>query len=336
MNKYVEYFRYDLWRVMRPLAYHGSRKSGPFFEGWYFKLVSADGVHRLSVIPGVYLGKDHHDDHAFIQLIDGVNGNSDFYPFPFDQFSYEPGKMDVRIGENHFTQDHLSLDLDQPNICLAGTIEFSSQNPWPVTVSSPGVMGWYAWVPGMECYHGIISMDHTLSGSLTMNGIPLSFTDGRGYMEKDWGRAMPSAWIWMQTNHFAQSGVSLTFSIADIPWGRYSFAGFLGGFLFEKQLFRFATYTGAKISGLSVTDDTVRFTVSDRKRRLDITAYRQKGSALQAPTIRQMDRRIMETLSAEIDVVFYKMRRGRWSECFSGSGKHAGLEVVGDLSLLKA
>ena len=23
-------------------------------------------------------------------------------------------------------------------------------------------MGWYAWVPFMECYHGVLSLDHTI------------------------------------------------------------------------------------------------------------------------------------------------------------------------------
>jgi tocopherol cyclase len=334
MNKYLEYFRHDLWRVMRPLAFHGAGKSGPFFEGWYFKLVSADGIHRLSVIPGVYLGKDHRDDHAFIQLIDGVSGHSDFYPFPFDHFSYEPGELDLRIGKNHFTQNLLSLDLDQPNMRLTGTVEFSGQYPWPVSVSSPGVMGWFAWVPGMECYHGVVSMDHTLTGSLRMNGKPLNFTEGRGYMEKDWGRAMPSAWIWMQTNHFDHPGVSLSFSVADIPWGSHRFTGFLGGLLIDGQLQRFATYTGAKISGLAVTDELVCFSVSDRKHRLDIRASRQEGGVLQAPTISQMDRRITESLSAQIMLTFSEKRNRRWIEKYSGTGDHAGLEVVGDLSIL--
>ena len=335
MNKYVDFFRYDIWRVMRPLAFHGAGKSGPFFEGWYFKLVSADGVHRISVIPGIYLGKDHTDDHAFIQLIDGVSGHSDFYPFSLDQFSFQPGKMDLRIGENHFTRNHISLDLNQPNMRLTGSVDYSSQYPWPVSVFSPGVMGWYAWVPGMECYHGIVSMDHALSGSLTMNGKSLDFTAGRGYMEKDWGRAMPSAWIWMQTNHFDQPGVSLSFSVADIPWGRHRFTGFLGGFLCNGQLRRFATYTGAKISDLAVTDDLVRFTVSDRKHRLEIRALRQQGGVLQAPTTSQMDRRIMESLSARVMLTFSEKSNGRWIEKFSGTGNHAGLEVVGDLSILQ-
>ncbi len=336
MNKYLEYFRYDLWRVMRPLAFHGSGKSGPYFEGWYFKLVSLDGAQRLSIIPGIYIGKDHQDDHAFIQIIDGVSGKSDFYPFPYDQFSFVPGKMDVRVGKNHFTRDGINLDLDLRDMRLSGQVVFQSPHTWPVSILSPGVMGWFAWVPGMGCYHGIVSMDHALSGSLTLNGKQFNFSGGRGYMEKDWGRAMPSAWIWMQCNHFDQPQTSLSFSIADIPWGKRSFDGFLGGLLFNGELYRFATYTGARVTDLTVDDKVVRFSVHDRRKLMDIIASREAGSVLQAPTTLQMDRRIMETLSARIEVAFSERIDGRWVQRFAGQGRHAGLEVVGDLSLVSS
>jgi hypothetical protein len=32
--------------------YHGHGKRPPFFEGWYYKLVSADETQRYAVIPG--------------------------------------------------------------------------------------------------------------------------------------------------------------------------------------------------------------------------------------------------------------------------------------------
>ena len=247
MGKIAEYLKYDLWRVMRPLAYHGDGKSGPYFEGWYFKLVSPEGAHRLSVIPGIYKGKESRDSHAFVQVIDGVDGSSRYIPFEADAFGFKQGEMDIRIANNRFTPEGIELDLHQDAFDLAGKLSFEALSPWPVRPLSPGVMGWFAWVPGMECYHGIVSMDHGIRGTLALNGRPMNFTGGRGYMEKDWGMAMPSAWVWMQSNHFEKEGTSITFSIADIPWGGRSFTGFLGGFLLDGKLHRFATYTGAKV-----------------------------------------------------------------------------------------
>ena len=334
LRKTLEYFKYDLWRVMRPLAYHGEGKAGPFFEGWYFKLVSSDGGHRMSVIPGIYRGKDHSDSHAFVQVIDGVDGSSHYVPFPISAFTHIPKEMDVSIAANRFTRNGIELDLHDGNFSLRGKIRFSELSQWPVTFSSPGVMGWYAWVPGMECYHGIVSMDHRVDGKLNLNNRSLDFTAGRGYMEKDWGRAMPSAWVWMQSNHFMRPRTSLTFSIAHIPWGRRSFVGFLGGFLLDGKLYRFATYTGARVGNFNFSDASINLSIRDRTKILEITAHRARGFNLQAPTTIQMDRRIMETLSAEVEVVFSHRMDGRWVEVFSGKGKYAGLEAVGDISSL--
>ncbi|MDK2981369.1 MAG: tocopherol cyclase [Chloroflexota bacterium] len=331
MNKLTEYFKYDLRRVMRPLAYHGAGKSGPFFEGWYFKLVSADGGCRLSIIPGVYTGQAEEDCHAFIQVMDSAAGSSHYLTFPYNDFSFVPGEMDVHLAGSHFTQQGISLDLHTDELDVQGEVRFSGLQPWPMRALSPGVMSWFAWVPGMECYHGIVSMDHSLQGSLRINGRRMDFDGGRGYMEKDWGRAMPRAWIWMQSNHFERAGTGFTFSIADIPWGNLHFKGFLGGLLLDGQLHRFATYTGARLRDFSLASDSVHFVLSDLRKRLAVTAHSAVGVDLRAPTLRQMDRRIQETLSAVIDLRFEQKVRGRWMEVFSGSGRYAGLERVGEL-----
>ena len=43
----------------------------------------------------------------------------------------------------------------------------SALDGWPVKVTSPGAMGPYAFVPFMECYHGVVSMDHTPAATTT-------------------------------------------------------------------------------------------------------------------------------------------------------------------------
>lgn len=60
-----------------------------------------------------------------------------------------------------------------------------------MTVRSPGIMGWYAWVPTMECYHGVVSLDHAISGKLMIEDQAHDFNGGRGYIEKDWGKSFP-------------------------------------------------------------------------------------------------------------------------------------------------
>jgi hypothetical protein len=46
----------SLRSTLNPGVYHGLNKKPPFFEGWYYKLVSADERDKVAIIPGVILG----------------------------------------------------------------------------------------------------------------------------------------------------------------------------------------------------------------------------------------------------------------------------------------
>jgi tocopherol cyclase len=163
----------SLRSTLNPGVYHGFDKKPPFFEGWYYKLVSADEKHKLAIIPGVILGQDKH---AFIQVLDGVEGTTAYTKFPLADFRAEERRFAVQIGENRFDESHISLALDSPECQLTGEIHLGTLNPWPVTLFSPGIMGWFAWVPRMECYHGVLSFSHSLQGTLTLNGKVMDFS----------------------------------------------------------------------------------------------------------------------------------------------------------------
>ncbi|MBK8131007.1 MAG: hypothetical protein IPK53_19530 [bacterium] len=79
----------------------------------------------------------------------------------------------------------------------------------------------------MECYHGVISLDHTLDGAGEWMGRRWSLAAGAA-TSKRWGQSFPQAWVWLQSNRFHQPGVCLTGSIAIIPWRR-GVTGLLAG-----------------------------------------------------------------------------------------------------------
>ena len=281
----------DLRTIRNPGVYHGRGRKAPFFEGWYFKLVDAGEAHRYAIIPGVFIGDEPGASHAFVQTLDGVTGRTAYHRYPFEAFQASSDTFDIHIGPNHFRTDELLLDIDRPEGQMRGKLSFAGLTPWPVTVSSPGVMGWYAYVPLMECYHGVLSLDHGISGALTVDGNALDFSGGRGYIEKDWGQAFPRAWIWTQSNHFGADapGTSLTASVAIIPWLRSAFPGFIVGMRHLDQLYRFATYTGARIERLELADTHVTWHMTGRagparaRHRLEITAWRAEGGLLHSP-----------------------------------------------------
>jgi hypothetical protein len=186
----------------------------------------------------------------------------------------------------------------------------------------------------MECYHGILSMDHALEGFVEIDGTKTDLDGGRGYIEKDWGVSMPSSWIWMQTNHFGRSGISLSGSIAKIPWfGKY-FTGYIFGFLYNKKLYEFTTYSGTKVTGLEVTDNNIRVRLENKKYRLGIIADRLEGVELPVPKLGEMKAKVNESLRSDIYVELLRKNGHRTELIFSGTGRNAGLELVGDIAEL--
>ena len=327
--------------IWQPAAYHGFGHSTGFFEGWYFKIVDETEQHRYAIIPGIFLGKDGVDSHSFVQTLDGASGATCYHRYPLAAFSAAPAAFDIRVGPNRFTAQGIELNIDRPEQRLIGRLAFDGITPWPVTWRSPGIMDWYSFVPFMECYHGVLSLDHAVRGQLIIGGAAVDFHGGRGYIEKDWGEAFPRAWIWMQTNHFGRTGVSLTASVARIPWLGTAFRGFIVGLLCDGTLYRFASYTGAVIDRLEVTDHRVFWEMRGpvvhagvrRQARLSLVAHRDEEGVdlLHAPMRTAMLQRVLESLTASVDVTLSVELDGRTVEVFAGRGRHAGLELGGTL-----
>jgi tocopherol cyclase len=317
-----------IYETLHPEIYHGYGKKSPYFEGWYYKLISADERTRYAVIPGVFYGQNDKKDHAFVQVLDGMTGKATYHEYPVGDFWADEEVFDVRVGPNRFRRDCLALDIDDELRSVYGELRLGEGHAWPVSIREPGVMGWYAWLPFMECYHGILSFDHGITGSLAVDGQRLDFTGGRGYMEKDWGQAFPEAYVWHQSNHFDTPHTSLVASIALIPSVGRTFAGFLAGFYHHRKLYRMTTYTGAQVERLDITDDKVFYTLRDRRYRLAMISERRSGGLLKAPIRTEMHKRVDETMQSTIDVRFSELDG---TLIYEGQGRNAALEVHGKL-----
>jgi hypothetical protein len=312
-------------KILSPSIYHGHNKKPPFFEGWYYKLVSANQKHRYAIIPGIFLGEN---GYAFIQVLDGSTGTSDFFTYPVDQFYASNDELDIRIGDNRFQLENIVLDIQNNQNNIKGHLKFEGITGWPISILSPGIMGWYAWVPKMECYHAVLGFDHHLSGNLRINEQNIDFSNGRGYIEKDWGKSFPKGYVWMQSNHFSKIGICLTASVATIPWIGNAFQGFIAGLWIQGELYRFATYTGAKLKDFSISDQQVHMVLLDRNYTLEITAERNSTGLLKGPTRTAMDMRVAESLTSTIHVT---LTESTGNILFEDTGYHAGLEVAGDI-----
>jgi hypothetical protein len=314
------------WRALwNPEMYHGWGKKNSFFEGWYFKMIAPSQEQAIAVIPGISMDKQGKK-HAFIQVFDGTRKQAFYHTFDEKDFFPSSETFSLHLGKNFFSPANIILDLPE----IQGELWFHNQHAWPKMLGAPGIMGWYGFVPFMECYHGVVSLHHTISGNLHFRGKSLPMDNGIGYLEKDWGTSFPSAWIWMQSNHFPHNGpVCLMVSVAKIPWLTTSFTGFIAGFLFEGHLYRFATYTGATIKA-ELKENIVHIVLQDKRHRLEITGHPAEGADLCSPMNGEMRGKVNESLQSRLDIRFFSRGKCR----FEGSGQHAGLEIAGNVEAM--
>lgn len=316
---------YIISKLFNPEVFQGKFKRKNYFEGWYYKIVSKDEMNSFAFIPGIAYDKNGNG-HAFIQIIDSVNYRTEYFKFPISEFSYSKKAFDVTIGKNNFTKDRIQIDLEDQIYPVKGSLEFYDIEAFPKTLTRPGIMRPFSFAPFMECYHGVVNIHQKIRGTLILNNKEVDFTDGYGYIEKDWGRSFPKWWVWLQSNHFKEENASLMFSIAKIPWIGRHFTGFLSFLKVKDKLYLFATYTGSKVKHLEYRDGKIEIVVEDKNYSLSISGLYNESGVLKAPKNGLMERKISESISSTVQVTL-KDKEGK--TIFEDYGKNAGLEVVG-------
>ena len=334
--KFIDYPKIKSYKAQKKKnssMFQGNKKTKKYFEGWYFKMVSRDEMTILSVIPGISISEDGSTKHAFIQIIDGKTAKTEYVSYPIEDFYYSKDDFSVQIENNFFSKDSLILDIQRDTLNVIGKIYMNNLTELRAEKNKKKqkIMGWYYKVPFMECYHGVISLNHDLEGRIKVNNKSFSFNSGKGYMEKDWGKSMPSSWIWIQANNFKNSNSSIMLSVAKIPWLGFSFTGFLGFYYLNNKVVRFGTYSKAKVKLRKYEENSLDINIVLRNEILEIQAIKNSSGMLKAPINGNMNRRIAEGIDAEITL---KLLDKNKKELFKDSSLTTGLEVVGNIDEL--
>ena len=312
--------------LRRRSSFHPARFQGwgihqKYFEGWYFKIVIPGEDKAYAFIPGISYD-ERGEGHSFLQVLDGKKACSSYHRYTVHDFRPAADRFSVQVGPHHFATNKICIDLPD----LQVDVQLTDVRTWPARPLAPGIMGWYGFVPGMQCYHGLISLHHGLKGDITVDGRPLDLITAVGYTEKDWGRGFPDAWVWGQSNHLSNTDqpASLMFSVASIPWLKSSFRGFLCTLLLDDELYTFTTWTGARENvDLDRANQKVTLTFTDRRHRLTIVGHPAPGGNLASPIGGSMTGKINESLLAELEV---RLERNGQS-IYTGRAGWAGLEV---------
>lgn len=317
-------------KIRNPVLFQGNLNKENYFEGWYYKQVSFDEKTSISFIPGVNLFSG--DEHSFIQYIYmNLNERNEkitktgYIRYRLDEFSYQNNPFLVQIGQNIFTESFISVQLKDEQFMIQGKLGFGAFQSIKTTLLSPSIMGGFAYVPKMECYHGVISMNHRLQGTLTISNKDIAFTNGKGYIEKDWGTSFPKEYIWIHSNHFKDPNTSLFLSIADIPFHVKTFKGFICNLIVDDKEYRFATYNNSKVRILDQTKDTVTVVLENKEAELTVKGMITYSGELIAPKNGSMNKAIKEGLSGEITIL---LKDKKQDTVYRDISNLAGIEIV--------
>lgn len=312
-------------KIKNPVHFQGNMLKKNYFEGWYYKLVSADGLYSVAFIPGIILNNEHA--HAFIQVFVSYNNSTlktIYAEFDKSEFISNDKPFAVDIQSNRFTEHDINVCIASNNLNIEGKIAFSNNTKIRTSWLSPSIMGFFGYFTFMECYHGIVSMHHTLQGQLTIDGKIIDFDGGKGYIEKDWGSSFPSKYVWMQSNHFANKQTSFMFSEAIIPFKIFFFNGLIINLIIDGKEYRFATYNGAKVTKKHIAEKNVHYEITRKNYKLVVEAVNDKTTSLPSPKNGVMNQSIKEGLSGVIKLQLYEKNKLMYDDI----GTHAGLEIM--------
>ncbi|MEG1849654.1 MAG: tocopherol cyclase family protein, partial [Oscillospiraceae bacterium] len=166
--------------------------------------------------------------------------------------------------------------------------------------------------------HRVVSLRHTLAGRLWLNGEPIDFSGGTGYLEGDRGTSFPRRYLWSQCNRFAREDCCVMLSVAEIPIAGTTFPGCICCVLWRGRELRLATYLGAR----PLWWDETGAAVAQGKLLLLAEPLRQAAQPLYAPSHGAMSRVIRESAAAAVRYRLYEGGR----LVFDLTGETAGFE----------
>lgn len=279
---------------MKEQYFHGIGRRYPYFEGWYLKHQNMGKT--IAFIPALHADKIGGWS-ASIQVV--LDDGAWYFTYPVESCRISRKKFCVKIGENVFSEKGIRIKIHDSRVSVEGQIMYSKFRK-----IKGDIMGFFRWIPCLQCHHGVISMAHDLTGSLKINGERVVFTGGRGYIETDWGSSFPKTYLWTQCGFGIQEKNSIMVSVADVPVFGVSLLGCICAIHYKGREYRLGTYYGARVTDYG--PDTV--TLTQGKMKVRITKLSEHALGLHAPQMGSMKRMIKESPAC---LVRYQFWRGK-------------------------
>lgn len=289
--------------------FRGSNAQAPYFEGWYVKVTDVKQDFSLALIPGMAL---FSEKECFVQYNLFYKGKSvsGKITYPVETFDIVEDPYSILMPLFVLSEKGVKAHLADEENDLLVDLSFGEFLTLKQSLYSPSIMGPLEYIK-VPCSHDIVSMQHSVRGTVTVNGEKVTLTDGTGYLEKDRGSTFPDRYIWAQSNSFIEDEkYSLSMAVADIDFNIVELTGAIAVFHDGINEHRFATYQGT-FSKVTMDEDQQGYTVrlKDVKKSLTVRVSLNNSHELIAPMKDGMDYPIKETVKAEISVTFKEKNR---------------------------
>jgi hypothetical protein len=262
-----------------------------FFKGWYFK--QSNGKTTVAFIPAYHTDSKGVLTVSIQFITDNISENFDFKAE--DIQIKKP--LQINIKNNIFAENGIVVNLKNDTLDIKALLKFTKLTPL-----KKDIMGYYKYIPFMQCKHKIISMYHEVSGYVFINDEKHIFDKGCGYIESDYGNSFPKEYLWTECNWKDENEYNnvIMLSIAEIPFLFKKFTGCICAIIYKDKEYRLATYNGAKIEKFQKNKAVIK----QGCYKLTVELIEDKFQHLKAPKNGEMNRRINECISTNVKYIF--------------------------------
>lgn len=200
-------------------GYHWNRGSGRFFEGWYYRVTLPAITQSFAFMYAIDDPQGHTPYSGGSMQVLGIDDHHMWRTLPNTQDFYADYNRHYlehwnRAGEGYSVSDrHNKGMLSDPRTGESCTwdYEITTIDTWGDHGKSLATMGFWSYFPVFEPGWQITMAHGLASGSIQWQGNIYKFNHAPAYSEKNWGRAFPKKWFWLQCNSFSNcQGLSLT------------------------------------------------------------------------------------------------------------------------------
>jgi tocopherol cyclase len=137
-----------------------------------------------------------------------------------------------------------------------------------------------------------------------INNAEINFTEGTGYIEKDWGTSFPESWIWLHCNTFKTRKFVYIFGGKNTMAGKFLYRSYLFS-LCRRKISSFCHLQRLKNHKTHFSCPGFGIEIKNKTHTLKVKAVQNRSGDLKAPVTGEMNRIIKESVDSTIEIELF-------------------------------